>query len=186
MATVTEIRVLGVEQCLANLKRLDQELQSRIIRLAVLAATRVFYNEVRATTYGAGRVRRTGLLLAGIGMSARIHGTEITGWVAMHAADVSGDSPGFSGGRPRLNAYMPTNRKAKRTPFYWWFLERGTTERVTKTTHARRGSVSSRPWVDPAFDAKGDSAIAAFAETVARELDKVCATLPQGVGGIPL
>ena len=144
----------------------------------------MFLKEIKATTYGAGRTRRTGLLLAAQGMSAKVTSNEISVWVSMHGTDVA--AAGTSGGRPRLQAFMPSNQKARHTPFYWWFLERGTKERVTKTTHASRGFVSSRKWVEPAFDAKGDEAIAAFADTVARELEKACATLPKGVGGIPL
>jgi hypothetical protein len=180
------VRVLGIGECLANLRTLDEALQNKIVRLAALAAGRVFLQQIQSTTYSANRRRRTGLLLAAQGMSAKVTSGEVSVWVSMHGTDVAGEAPGFSGGRPRLQAFMPSNTKARHTPFYWWFLEKGTKERVTKTTHARRGFVSSRQWVEPAFDAKGDSAIAAFADTVARELEKVCATLPQGARGIPL
>jgi hypothetical protein len=182
------IQIFGTQQTIANLKTLDDALQNKIIRLGALAAGRVFLQQIQATTYGAGRTRRTGLLLAAQGMSAKVTSGEVSVWVSMHGTDVAGggEAPGFSGGRPRLQAFMPSNTKARHTPFYWWFLERGTKERVTKTTHARRGFVSSRQWVEPAFDAKGDSAIAAFADTVARELEKACANLPQGARGIPL
>lgn len=178
------VRIFGVEQTVKNLRTLDDALQKKIVRLGALASARVFLQQVQATTYGAGRTRRTELLLAAQGISARVAGNEVTAWVAMHKTDVA--SGGTVGGRPRLREFMPSNVKARHTPFYWWFLEKGTAERITKKTHARRGFVSSRQWVEPAFDAKGDSAIAAFAETVARELEKTCATLPQGVGGIPL
>ena len=184
MPDAVEVRVLGIEQCLANLSTLDDALQKKIIRLAALAAGRVFLQQIQSTTYAADRVRRTGLLLAAQGMSAKVTANDVSVWVSMHGTDVA--SGGMSGGRPRLQAFMPSNTKARHTPFYWWFLERGTKKRVTKTTHASRGFVSSRQWVEPAFDAKGDSAIAAFADTVARELEKACASLPQGVGGIPL
>lgn len=184
MARATVFRVFGVEQALKNFQTLEDALQKRITRLAVLASARVFLQEVRSTTYGAGRTRRTGLLLAAQGISARIAGNEVTAWVSMHKADVT--TGGTVGGRPRLREFMPSNVKARHTPFYWWFLERGTAQRITKTTHARRGFVSRRQWVEPAFDAKGQEAIAEFADTVARELDKACASLPQGVGGIPL
>ena len=186
MADGVGVRVLGIGQCLANLRTLDDALQTKIVRLAALAAGRVFLQQIQATTYSASRRRRTGLLLAAQGMSAKVTSGEVSVWVSMHGTDVAGEAPGMSGGRPRLQAFMPSNTKARHTPFYWWFLERGTKERVTKTTHARRGFVSSRKWVEPAFDAKGDSAIAAFADTVARELEKACATLPQGARGIPL
>lgn len=178
------VRIFGTQQVIANLKSLDDSLQNKIVRLAALAAGRVFLKEIQTTTYGPGRTRRTGLLLAAQGMSAKVTGGEVSVWVAMHGTEVT--AGGKVGGRPRLQAFMPSNQKARHTPFYWLFLERGTPERVTKTTHARRGFVSSRKWVEPAFDAKGDEAIAAFADTVARELEKACATLPQGVGGIPL
>jgi hypothetical protein len=184
MADSVEVRVLGIQQCLANFQTLSDALQTKIVRLGALAAGRVFLQQIQATTYGPGRVRRTGLLLAAQGMSARVAGDAVTVWVSMHGTDVT--AGGMSGGRPRLRAFMPSNTKAKNTPFYWWFLERGTKERFTQKTHARRGFVSTRQWVEPAFDAKGDDAITAFADTVAREVDKACANLPQGVGGIPL
>jgi hypothetical protein len=178
------VRVFGVAQTVKNLQTLDDALQKKIVRLGALASARVFLQQVQSTTYAADRRRRTGLLLAAQGISARVAGNEVTAWVAMHKTDVA--TGGTAGGRPRLREFMPSNVKAKHIPFYWWFLERGTAERITKKTHARRGFVSRRQWVEPAFDAKGADAIAAFADTVARELEKTCATLPQGVGGIPL
>ena len=65
------------------------------------------------------------------------------------------------------------------TPYYWWFLEKGTRPRRT-ARGANRGAVSPRPWVVPTFNANSGQAIEAFKTTLTRRLDEAANQLPKG------
>jgi hypothetical protein len=170
VATVSTFDLKGLRGCQENLEKLAAELQHKLIAKALRAAVAVVAARVAATTYGPGRKRISGALLAGQKTFAKVRGNDVV--AALIAGRVSNTKPIL-----RLQSAMTKRQRAHATgkgssPFYWWYLERG--------THGRN-RISPRPWVGPALDATALQALDAFAGTLARDLDKACAELPPTV-----
>lgn len=158
------IRVLGLQEARRNLEELSNKLQNSIVRASLRAAGNTYLKATKAATYGAGRQRRTGLLERAQSVATRKRGDVLNAAVRMRDVNVA----------PR-----GAERSLMR-PFYWWFLEKGTAERRTRSGKST-GSISPRPWVVPAFNVNSDRAIEAFKETLTRRLEEAANQLPKGV-----
>ena len=163
-----EVRVLGIAQAVKNLREMADAIQKRVTRKAVRAATRVIMRQVKTTTYGGGRTKRTGLLVRSISMAMSSKRDVIKGKVVARPVNVTGKS--------KVAQHVRRARKAKlgnateMAAFYWRFLEKGTGPRATKGG-ANRGHVRALPWVVPAFDAKSGEALDVFTKIFNRETE---------------
>lgn len=168
MDTVATFEVHGLRGVQENLDTLAVELQRKLIAKALRVAAAVVLARTQSTTYGPGRKRITGALLAGQKTFAKVDGDNI--FSAIIAGRVNTTRPIL-----RLRSAMTKRQRAMSgkkgfSPFYWWLLEHGT----------KRG-ISPRPWVGPALDATASQALDAFAATLSKQLDEACARLPPTV-----
>lgn len=166
--TAATFELLGLKGCQDNLDRLSIELRRKLIAKALRAAVAVVVARTRATTYGPGRQRITGALLAGQKTFAKVRGNDA--FAAIIAGRVTGTKPILRLRSAMTKRQLAMSGKKGSSPFYWWLLERGT----------RRG-ISPRPWIGPALDATATQALDAFAGTLSHELDAACAQLPPTV-----
>lgn len=176
-----DIRVLGLAQVVKNLQTLSEALQKKIMRRAVRAAAVPYAKEVKATTYGGKRHRRTGLLIASQSISTGTKGDDVIAKVRMRDVNIAKDNKigrAVRGARSLVPGAAKTPEKYR--AFYWRFLEYGTKQRRTKSG-ADRGAVGESKWVRPAFDSKSDEAINAFRLRLASDLEAEAAKLPKGV-----
>lgn len=164
------IKVLGIAQAVATLRELGNVVMKRVTRKSVRAATKLIQRQVKSTTYSGDRQRRTGLLgrSLAITVSSKGGGDSIVGKIVMRPVSVTGKSKVAQNVRRSKKAKL--NNATEMAAFYWRFLEKGTKQRQTQSG-ANRGSVSPRPWVEPAFDSKATQAIDAFASVFNRETE---------------
>jgi len=173
-------RVLGIADCVRNLKKLGDTVMTRVTRKAVRSATAVILRQVRRTTYSGDRDRRTGLLKASLGMSVSAKSAGlIVGKVVMRPVDVTGKSRVAQNVRRKRKAKQ--NNATEMAAFYWRFLERGTKKRTTKGG-ANRGSVNPSPWIEPAFDSTNAEALDKFKQVFERETEAEARKLYQQQG----
>jgi HK97 gp10 family phage protein len=175
----TSTRVLGLPNLLQNLTALQQKLALSILRQSSRAAANIYLQTTRSGTYGAGRVQRTGLLQRSQGVTSRVQGDVITASVKMRSVNVASNTSIAKTFR-RVHSITPGKGPSKFIAFYWRFLEFGTPSRATKAG-ANRGSISPRPWVAPAFNARADAAIEAYRRNTSDRLDDEARKLPTGV-----
>lgn len=160
---VTDIRVLGLEQAKRNLDTLSGKLQKQIVRQAARAAVNVMAKAIKAGTYGGRRVRRTGLMGLAQSVATRVRPDEVGAAVKMRRMNIAAGTKGSKFFGPA----RPGAKPKKRTPFYWWFLEKGTVR------------IAARPWVVPSFDSKVSETLAVFEKRLAERLDEECRQLPK-------
>lgn len=174
------MRVVGIAKAVENLRLMGDAITKRVTRKAVRQATRVIMLQIKQTTYSGDRQRRTGLLGRSIGMavSTKLRGF-VVGKVVARPVDVTGKSKVAQAVRRARKAKL--NNATETTAFYWRFLEKGTKARSTQGG-ANRGSVSPRPWVVPAFNARSSEAIDVFAKIFNRETEAEARKLDKGVG----
>lgn len=171
----TETRVLGLPNLMQNLRTLEEKLALSILRQSSRKAANVYLAATRATTYGTGRQKITGLLQRSQSIASKMQGDTITSGVKVRAVSVSSTSS-FARNYRRVH----NTTKTKTLAYYWRFLEFGTPQRHTKSG-ANRGLITPRPWVRPAFEARADAAIEAYRVNTRDRLDEEARQLPTGV-----
>lgn len=133
-----DIKTLGLQDTVKMLRRMSAVVRKRVVRSSVRAAANIMTAQVRGMTYDDNsRKRRTGAMAQAIRVTTKVKGETVL-------------------------AFVGVSKRGTRTPFYWWFLERGTATRTTKKG-AKRGAIYPRPWVAPAASASQAKALARFA-----------------------
>lgn len=132
------MKVLGIQETVKYLRAMSEVTRKRVVRSAARAAANVMAAQVKATTYDDNsRKRRTGHMQNAVRVTSKVKGDTVL-------------------------AFVTPTKRGTATPFYWWFLERGTATRATRKG-ARRGAIFPRPWVAPAASATQAKALARFA-----------------------
>jgi HK97 gp10 family phage protein len=138
----TEIRVLGVSDCVAMLRDMNEKSRKKIVESAVRQAAKLMQQQVVRRTYDHKlRKERTGLMQSAVRASTSLERDTVLGFVT-------------------------PNRRQGKSPFYWWFLERGTKGRANAKSK-NKGRISPRPWVTPAFQSTSGQAIAKISAVIA-------------------
>jgi len=146
MAPGIQTKVLGIRDVQAMLREMSEKTRNRIVRSAIRQGALIMMAQVQRRTYDHKlRIERTGLMGRAVRVTTRVQ------------ADT-------------VKAFVTPNRRGQPSPYYWWFLERGTKNRKTRKTSADRGRVTPRPWVAPAFNA-----------TQAEAINKISSSLRSGV-----
>jgi HK97 gp10 family phage protein len=135
------IKTLGLQETVKYLRTMRDVTKKRVVRAAARQAANVMAAQVKATTYDDNsRKRRTGLMASAVRVTTKVKGETV-------------------------QAFVTPSKRGQRTPFYWWFLERGTATRATRKG-ASRGAIFPRPWVAPAANATQARALARFASVL--------------------
>ena len=150
---------MNAEEIVMNLEKLEKKIQRKFVRKAMREGAKVLLNEARA------RVPvRTGNLQKSLGISVKTK----KGNLEMHVSprtvkESKAHKKVLVGhtkkGKPIYKYYTPTGKLVP-DGYYGRFVELGTKK------------MSARPFLRPAFEAKGEEAVKAFRNTLKRLLDE--------------
>jgi len=143
-----DVRVkMNAEEIVMNLEKLEEKIQKKLVRKAMRAGAKVLLEEAKA------RVPvKTGNLKKSLGINSRTK----KGNIVMYISPREGKSAKYDG-------------------FYGRFVELG--HILRERCKGKRGKIikhiSPKPFLRPAFEAKGEEAVRVFTKTLKEEVEKI-------------